>query len=415
MFGWEFPPFNSGGLGTACYGLTRSLAKRGVEVLFVLPRELNVKSDFVKFKFADSKKYKKMMSSKIKYFRKNVMIRPYMTDALYRQYVDNASTILLKENFPYASNLYLEVLRYGAMAKTLAKEENFDVIHAHDWLSFPAGVEAKNVSKKSLVAHVHATEFDRAGNGRVNKEVYKIEKEGMKRADKVVAVSNYTKKTIVDNYEIRPSKVEVVHNGIDPDYFGKSSSRFSNNFQSLKKAGNKIVLSLGRITMQKGIDYFIRAARIVLEHNPKVIFLVAGSGDMEQKIINMVAELGISDKVFFTGFLRGEEQRAVYKAADLFVVPSVSEPFGLTVLESMVSGTPVIVSKQSGVSEVVRNALKVDFWDVDEMANQILCILKYGSLEKCLVAEGSQEVKKISWKEAADKCLNIYQNLIYQN
>ena len=308
----------------------------------------------------------------------------------------------------YGGNLIDEVRRYGAYAGELAKRRSFDIIHAHDWLSFPAGLAAKRVSGKPLVVHVHATEFDRTGGTGVNQEVYKIEREGMHLADAIVAVSQWTKNLIVKHYGVAPEKVTVVHNGIDAGDYRPLPDRLA----ALKRAGEKIVLFVGRITLQKGPDYFIRAARRVLELEPKTYFIVAGSGDMEGQTLREAAALGIADRVIFTGFVRGQELDALYQSADLYVLPSVSEPFGITPLESLVNGTPVIVSYQSGVAEVLRHALKVDFWDTEELANQIIAVLRHPALYQTLKQYGGEEVKKVTWTAAAAKCLDLYHRLL---
>lgn len=395
MFGWEFPPFNSGGLGVACEGLAKALAFLGVKVIFVLPKKLNCYHPNFKIIFADD-------SIKIKAV--NSLLKPYSTSQSYKEIAQKIGL-----NSIYEADLFNEVLRYGKMAERIAKSEDFDVIHAHDWLSFPAGIVAKNISGKPLVVHIHATEFDRAGND-PNPFVYSVEKIGMEKADAVIAISNYTKNTIVENYGIDSKKIKVVYNAINPNYFDQTLSG-PNQLLSLKKAGKKIVLFVGRITLQKGPDYFLRAAQKVLQFNKNVIFVVAGSGDMEHQIIEMAANMGIADKFLFAGFLKGDDLKQAYMAADLFVLPSVSEPFGLVALESLMLKTPILISKQSGVAEVIQNALKVDFWDTDEIANKILACLNYQGLGATLQEESFKEMDKLSWEKSAQKCLDIYQTL----
>lgn len=410
MFGWEFPPHNSGGLGVACYGLTRSLAKLGAKITFVLPKNIGICSELMNIKYADTARYN--LRQAIKFKELNVFLYPYITEEVFKDKKSWQKVMKELQSAPYANNIYEETLRYAAMSHDIAANEDYDIIHAHDWLSFPAGIEAKRVSGKQLVAHVHATEFDRSGGQGANPKVYEIEKCGFEKADKIVTVSNLVKRTVKDRYAIDPEKIEVIHNGIDEDYF--SADKVSiNRLQSLKRSGHKIVLSLGRITIQKGLDYFIEAAKKVLEHEKKVFFLFVGAGDMQEQIMHRAAELRISDKIFFAGWLKGEELTQAYQASDLFVMPSVSEPFGLTPLESMLNNTPVIVSKQSGVSEVSDNMLKVDFWDVDELANKMVAVLRHDSLYKHLQFNGREEVKKLSWIGPAQKCLNLYNNLLY--
>ncbi len=393
MFGWELPPYNSGGLGTACLGLTKAMATQNVEVTFVVPYKVDVHLPHMKVIFAG-------MPVKIKGVKS--LLYPYVTKEGYY-------SALSREKSPfYGCDLMAEVRRYSMLAAEIALSEDFDVIHAHDWLSFGAGIEAKKVSGKPLVVHVHATEFDRSCD-HINQEIYNLEKQGMEAADKIIAVSQFTKSTIVNHYGISPDKIEVVWNGINADEFRHEDGE--NAVSVLKKGGYKIVLFVGRITMQKGPDYFLLAAKKVLQFNPKVYFVIVGSGDMEQQIMQQAAFLGISDKVVFPGFLRGEELNQVYRAADLFVLPSVSEPFGITPLESIVNGTPALVSYQSGVAEALKHALKVDFWDTDEMANKILAVLDNPSLIQTLQNNGHEEIKNFTWHSAASKCLNIYQRL----
>ncbi len=397
MFGWEFPPFNSGGLGVACEGLAKALAFLGANIIFVLPKKLNCSHKNFKIIFADE------TSIEVKAI--NSLIKPYVTSQTYKQ---TAQEIGL--NDIYETDLFKEVLRYGKLAKKIAQRENFDIIHAHDWLSFPAGIMAKNISGKPLVVQVHATEYDRAGDN-PNPFVYAIEKIGMEKADAIIAISNFTKNKIIENYGIEPSKIKVVYNAINPDYFDQTLSGPNELFE-LKKAGKKIVLFVGRITLQKGPDYFLKAAQKVLQFNKNVVFVMAGSGDMEKQIIEMAANMGIADKFLFAGFLKGEDLKKAYIAADLFVLPSVSEPFGLVALESLMLKTPILVSKQTGVGEVIQNVLKTDFWDIDDMADKILACLTYQGLGVTLQEESFKEMDKLSWEKSAQKCLDIYNELV---
>ncbi len=389
MFGWELPPFNSGGLGVACYGLSKALSKN-VDITFVLPRTAEVDAKFLKLLFANNIKITTIDSP----------LHPYITPEGYK--------ILTEDVTLYGSNLFEEVQRYAKEARKIAMEEEFDIIHAHDWLSFPAGIVAKEVSGKPLVVQLHSTEFDRCGGLNLNKNVYDIEKKGMEYADKVIGVSNLTKMIIQEHYGIPESKVFTVHNRINAEEYNQD---VEDKIFQIKKDGKKIVLFAGRITLQKGPDYFIQAARKVLDFDNNVLFVMAGSGDMEYMMMQEAAQLGISDKFIFTGFLRGKELTHIFKMADLFVMPSVSEPFGIAALESIIHGTPVIVSKQSGVSEVVQNALKVDFWDIDEMANKIISVLRHDSLQNTLSENGENEVRVFSWDTAASECLNIYRQV----
>ncbi|MEK7460299.1 MAG: glycosyltransferase family 4 protein [Patescibacteria group bacterium] len=394
MFGWEFPPHNSGGLGTACFGLTRALAARKIDVLFVLPKRVGVGASFMNILFADD--------GKVRFTEIETTLRPYVTSESYVRLRDNIVSDI------YGNTLMQEVRRYAMRAREVAKNEHFDIIHAHDWLSFLAGIEAKKVSGKPLILHVHATEFDRTGEQGVNQEIYDIERMSLEQADGIIAVSNLTKERLVKNYGIPREKIRVVHNGIDECDYLVTPDRLS----ELKRAGQKVVLFLGRITIQKGPEYFIRAAKRALEYDPNILFIVAGSGDMERQMILEAANSGISCQVLFAGFLRGEELTAMYRSADLFVMPSVSEPFGLTTLESIIAGTPVLISKQSGVSEVLVHALKTDFWDTDDMANKILSVVSHRSLKDTLWGNSREELKKISWDVASKKCVDYYEDIL---
>ncbi len=391
MFGWEFPPYNSGGLGVACLGLTKALSELGIRVLFVMPKKLDVKTPWARMIFANIDTDVRAVNSNLK---------AYTTNGSYA-----GGTI-------YGHDLLSEVRRYAALGGEIAREEHFDVIYAHDWLSFGAGLEAKRTTGKPLIVHVHATEFDRCGGPLgVNPDVYEMEKEGMEGADCVIAVSELTKNIIVKEYGISGDKVRVVYNGID-ETTTPSTGRSLPRLRAVKASGYRLVLFIGRVTLQKGPDYFLRAAKRVLERNPHVLFIISGSGDMENQVMHLAAELGIAGHVFFTGFLQGAERHEIYAAADLFVMPSVSEPFGITALEAMKLGTPVLISKQSGVAEVVRHALKVDFWDVDEMANKILSVVGYPGLRQALAENAAQEAERLTWSDAARKVNGIVHELV---
>lgn len=398
MFGWEFPPHNSGGLGVACYGLSRALHSEGAEVTFVLPRRLNASLPGVKFVFAD----------------RMTPIDSRVVEKLYSGYATPESVQELVTSFmpnvPVAWSLFDEVIRYAMLARMVAHSEQFDVIHAHDWLSFLAGIEAKRVSGKPFIAHVHATEYDRTG-GAMNDAVYQVERRGMEMADHVVAVSGYTKRVIMERYGISGDKISVVHNGIDNDDPAVSDAGVFEQLRARKKSGGKTVLFVGRLTLQKGPDYFLSAAKRALSVDPTLTFVISGSGDMENRLMQDAAYMGIADRVFFVGFLRGAELAAMYRMADLVVMPSVSEPFGIVPLESLLNGTPVLISKQSGVSEVVSHALKVDFWDTEAMAERMLMCTKHASLHTTLAENGKREAAGARWQRAAEKCILIYNRL----
>ena len=408
MFGWEFPPFNSGGLGTACYGLTKGLNNHNKKVTFVLPKaDDSLNAEFVKIVSAEDeiKTIKGMKKMTIK-----SLLQGYITKEEYKERVKEFSKKIklkrqAKNNDIYGKNLFEEVWLYGQRAGEVAENEEFDIIHAHDWMTYEAGINAKKVSGKPLVIHVHATEFDRTGDN-PNQCVYDIERKGMHEEDSIIAVSKLTKEKIVKHYGVPKNKVNVVHNAVEfnDNKFNQGSLKINDK--------EKVVLFLGRITIQKGPDYFLYAAKKALEVNPDIKFIVAGSGDMEQFMIEKTAELDIADKVLFTWFLRGKEIDKAYQMEDLEVMTSVSEPFGITTLEAMRNNTPVLISKQSGVSEVLNNCLKVDFWDINQMVNKIIWVVKYQEISQSLKEHGNKEIKKFNWDIPAKKCIEVYKKTL---
>lgn len=419
MFGWEFPPYISGGLGTACLGLTKGLAQLGTDILFVLPR-LDSDEEAKHLTLTGANQVRaKVGISEILELRERVKVlevlsplRPYLTEKEYRRVLERnelltTETILgeLDNDFSggYGDNLMAEIVRYSVVGAHIALSDNFDVIHAHDWMTAPAGIEAKRVSGKPLVIHAHALEFDRSGE-HVNQQVYDIERAGFEAADRIVAVSHYTKDTIVKRYSIDPAKISVVHNAV-------SKERRFGQMQLEKPFKEKLVLFLGRITFQKGPDYFVEAAAKVLKENPDVRFAMAGTGDMFTRMVERMAELRIADKFHFLGFVRGADVEHIYAMSDLYIMPSVSEPFGITPLEAMVYNVPSIVSKQSGVAEILDHAVKIDFWDVDALASEILDILNNEDRARTLIEQGMETLKKVKWEIAAEHVLNIYNEL----
>ena len=451
MLGWEFPPHISGGLGTACYGLTKGLRRLDAEVLFVLPRAVR----------ADERSHVELISAPRAVAAAggarlagaspvggassavandegfvlegvDVALHPYQRPETFFELVsDDGAQVLAnatqtegavpesrvqdgRQAKPvppavradhYTGDLFSEVQRYTQLVQRIALRETFDVIHAHDWMTFPAGLAAAATSGKPVVVHVHSTEFDRAGE-RVNRRIYEIERMGVQEADAVVAVSFLTRNILTSRYGVDADRVTVVYNAIDDN--GPSGTA------EVPDIGRdeKLVLFLGRITWQKGPEYFIAAAKKVIEHMSNVRFIVAGSGDMNRRMIELAAEMGIGDKVLFTGFLRGADVARVFKMADLYVMPSVSEPFGIAPLEAMSHDVPVIISKQSGVSEVLQHVLKVDFWDVNEMANKIIAVLRHPPLQTTLREHGSLEIKRLRWVDSARKCLDVYEHVM---
>lgn len=379
----------------ACLGFTRELARQGVEVLFVLPRSQNITGP-AHFLFADIDKH-------IAVREIESPLVPYASSGTSFAYYDAVSKQKL-----FSRSLIEEVHRYAHQASLIAERENFDVIHAHDWTSYLAGLAAKTVSGKPLIVHVHATSFDQAASDYVDPEIFAIETRAFGEADKVVTVSQYTKDMIVRKHGVNPDKVEVVHNGCDTF----EPQRHMPALADMKAQGKKIVMYHGRITVQKGVDHFVNAARRVVDVYPDAVFVISGSGDMERQIMHQVGAMGLSRHVIFAGALWDEERDRMYQSADLVVMPSVSEPFGLVPLEAVQHGTASLVSKQSGVTEVVTHVLKVDFWDVEEMANKIVAALRYGVLNDQLVREGKKEIKRLDWSVAAGKVRGVYEKLM---
>ncbi len=396
MFGWEFPPFNSGGLGVACEGLSKALVSSGVDLTFVLPFKIPISAPWCKFVFANESTD----------FMNEIQIR-----SLFAGYASHTNSKEVKKYGLPASisgDLMERVMSYALAAPAIARKHKHSVIHAHDWLTYPAGIAAKEISGKPFVAHIHATEFDRSGSDKINADIYNIELEGFRQADVIVAVSERTKNKVVNKYGISAQKVKVVYNGVE---FNNNSAMIEHNLDKLKQNGSQIVLFVGRITLQKGPDYFVSMAEKVLAYEPNTFFVVSGSGDMEGEMIRMVTSRGLSARFIFCGFLRGEELARVYKAADMFVMPSVSEPFGLVPLEAMISQVPVLVSKESGVSEILSTALKSHFWDVDDMADKVISVLRHKKFKNHLSENGREEVKAIHWKKAAESLISVYNSL----
>ncbi len=424
MFGWEFPPHIAGGLGTACEGIVKGLAHNGVEVLFVMPsasgdedqscaRILSA-SDVPVRNVSDSVEE---FLDKVKFVSVNSGIVPYVDPEEYYNAIEKMKRERLTEtevgfgqkfkfSGKYGANLMEEVSRYAQVGGTIAMEHagEFDVIHAHDWLTYLAGIAAKELSGKPLVVHVHATSFDRGTDDMVDSRVYAIEKKGMEVADRVVTVSDLTRNIVINKYGIDPDKVVTVHNAVD--FSGRDSVKVERGVR------DKVVTFLGRITFQKGPEYFIEAAAKVLKRTSNVRFVMAGSGDMMNRAIRQVARLGISDRFHFTGFLRGQEVQKMFALSDVYIMPSVSEPFGISPLEAMRSNVPAIISHQSGAAEVLRYALKVDFWDVDAMADDIYALLQYPVLADFATKQGYDEVNELKWNGATAKLKKVYESVV---
>ncbi|MFG0331248.1 MAG: glycosyltransferase [Phycisphaerales bacterium] len=463
MLGWEFPPFIAGGLGTACYGLTKALDRLGHEITFVLPKAVDRShSSHVELLSPEALDERATHEGAVvsssggvrRDRRSREVVESYQVDefehvtfqavpsgtGLSSPYGDAApltpeeieelrlrqreeerrkteveEALIETADRPtpgflglgrptmggdYAGDMLTDIRRYAALCLELTRSMKFDVIHAHDWMTYPAGMAIARATGVPLVAHIHSTEFDRSGES-VNSQIYEIERRGLHSALRVISVSFWTKKIVCRRYGVDPSRVHVVWNGVD-------LPSGANGLEPIAST-DKIVLFLGRITMQKGPEYFVAAAKRVLEKISNVKFIVAGSGDMATRIIELAAKMGIGHKVLFTGFLRGKDVERVYQMADCYVMPSVSEPFGIAPLEAMSHDVPVIISKQSGVSEVLTHALKVDFWDVDEMANKIIAVLRHPPLSQTLRYHGQFEIRRLTWEGAAEGCVRVYE------
>jgi glycosyltransferase involved in cell wall biosynthesis len=390
MLGWELPPHNSGGLGTACYQLCKALAKKDLDIEFILPYQADHGINFMNITAAHPQGVSEVIRSGIAY------------DS-YKYIMDDGSVEWV--------GIYEQQRLYEEAVANIVSEKEFDIVHAHDWLTFKAALRVKRIKNCPIILHVHSIESDRAGNNPGNPLVREIEELALHMADRVIAVSRHTKNAIVKEYGVPADKIEVVHNSIEP---GDLSPLDDNNayqyLTMMKSLGYRVVVNIGRLTIQKGLPNLLLAAKTVIEHAPRTLFLIVGSGEQYYELIEQAAGLGIGDKVLFTDFQRGKTWRDAYAIGDLFVMPSVSEPFGLTPLEAIGYGTPALVSKQSGVSEVLRNCLKVDFWDVNEMANQIAAVVQNDSLRDELLANSLQEYNQLSWDMASDKVEGLYRS-----
>ena len=414
MFGWEFPPHILGGLGTASYGLTKGMAQNGdMDITFVIPKPWGDEpKDFAKIIGANCTPvaWRDVNWDYVESRIGNVMnpqtyydLRDHIYSDFNYMHTNDLGCIEFSGRYP--ENLLEEINNYSIVAGVIARTVNCDIIHSHDWLTYPAGIHAKQVTGKPLVIHVHATDFDRS-RGNVNPTVFNIERDGMMHADHIITVSNLTRQTVIDKYGIPAYKVTTVHNAVEP------LNDELLNLQAPPGKTSKVVTFLGRITMQKGPEYFVEAAAQVLSKVNNVQFVMAGSGDMMEKMIRLVARRGISDRFHFTGFLKGKQVYEMLKASDVYIMPSVSEPFGISPLEAMQMGVPSIISKQSGCAEILENVIKVDYWDTNAIADAIYSIIKYPAMFKQLQEQGLEEVNQIVWKKAGAKVIDIYHSLI---
>ena len=424
MFGWEFPPHIAGGLGTACEGIVKGLAHNGVETLFVMPsasgdedqsattiiNASDVAVDTVSNsvdEFLDRVKFIHIGSNMVPYVNPDEF-ESLVEEERRRQVSDFSVQYGQKYKFSgkYGANLMEEVARYAMVGGTIAMQhkDEFDLIHAHDWLTYLAGIAAKELTGKPLVVHVHATSYDRGDEKHIDTRVLDIETRGMLAADRVVTVSDLTRNIVINRYGIDPAKVVTVHNAVD--FSGRE------NIEVERGVKDKVVTFLGRITFQKGPEYFIEAAAKVLKRTKGVRFVMAGSGDMMNRAIRQVARLGISDRFHFTGVLRGTDVQKMFALSDVYIMPSVSEPFGISPLEAMRTNVPSVISKQSGAAEVLKYAFKVDFWDVDALADDIYALLQYPALSKFAADKGYDEVNALKWNNATAKLKTVYESII---
>ena len=433
-FGWEFPPHISGGLGTACHGLTKALLSQGTQILFVVPRSYGDEDiDLInasEFELSEESRSSAsvLLSAEVGREKMRIIplvsgIRPYtFTDELSGPAIgewgyagphtegevqglrfEGASKTKYEFSGSYGPLLLQEVARYAEIGGTIAGTNDFDLIHAHDWLTYPAGIAAKKISGKPLVIHIHATEYDRAREDALDSRILQIEKDGIREADRIVAVSQWTKEILVDRYGADAGKITVIHNAALPQ------KRLP--FEKPARPGRNVVTFLGRITHQKGPEYFVAAARLVLKKLPDTHFIMGGAGDLLPAILNHVAALRLSSRFHYTGFLKGTQVDQIWSISDAYVMPSVSEPFGIAPLEAIQAGVPVIISNQSGVSEVIPDAIKVNFWDVEALASAICSVLKHKSLRATLKAESRKTIKKITWTRAAMSLNQLYHEL----
>ena len=414
MFGWEFPPHILGGLGTASYGLTQGMWQCGnMDITFVIPKPWGdedrsfahiVGASQVPVAWRDvSREYVEQRIGKVMSPDLYFALRDYIYADFNYMRTNDLGCIEFSGRYP--DNLLEEINNYSIMAGVVARTIECDIIHAHDWLCYPAGIHAKQVSGKPLVIHVHATDYDRS-RGNVNPTVFGIENDGMTHADHIITVSNLTRQTVIDHYGIDPSKVTTVHNAVVP--LDAELLAIPNPRQTKEK----VVTFLGRITMQKGPEYFVEAAAKVLRNCSKVRFVMAGSGDMMDKMIMLAAERGIADRFHFPGFQKGKQVYEMLKASDVYIMPSVSEPFGISPLEAMQMGVPSIISKQSGCAEILTNVIKTDYWDIDAMADAIHSIISYPAMYKQLREDGLAEVARITWDKAGQKVIDIYNKVL---
>lgn len=397
MLGWELPPHHTGGMGIVCYQMCQQLARSGAEIEFVLPYTADFSNiDFMKINPAVPADVSEVISGPV----------GSTYDSQYFEYVMEDGTTKGTAMSEHQAN-------YADYVSKLALMTDYDVIHAHDWLTFRAALAAKQVSGKPLFVHIHSTEYDRAGGKSGNPLVEEIEYVGLNLADRIFAVSQATKDTIIKHYHIAADKIEVVHNAMEFKAEELYEDTTDNSFKylcTMQQAGYKVLVSAGRLTIQKGLMHLLQAFRRVVDERPKSLLLVVGSGDQYEELIEAAASMGLSGNVIFTGYLNGtgKQWRDAFRAGDLFIMPSVSEPFGITPFEALAQGTPVLISNQVGSSEILHHVLKVDYWDTDEMANQILALFNHSELATTLAENGRAEMMNQSWEKSVSNILRHY-------
>lgn len=396
MFGWEYPPHHSGGLGVACQGLVKGLLQNGVKVTLVLPHP-HGQDDGAHMRFPTEDTIETIMVPSL--------LQPYETVEQYAQRLQ-ISSVPREANALYGENMGQAVESFSAMAVSMTKDVTPDVVHAHDWMTYEAGRRAARHHKVPFVAHIHATELDRT-NFSPNEWIAERERRGLLAADRIIAVSQYTKNLIVQHYGIDPAKVSVVYNGHNLEHIGTSHSNLTIQHGTKK---NPLVLFLGRMTIQKNPWQFLQVARRISDVMPQAQFVMAGDGEMLTEMVELACDLGISEKVIFTGKVRGKEIEKLYRNASCFVMPSLSEPFGLVALEAIAHGAPVVVTRQSGVAEVLDHAFKVDFWDTEKMADVILTILREEPLADQLKTEAPRVLQKLTWRNQSALVQSIYRD-----
>ena len=397
MLGWELPPHNSGGLGVACLNMARALSRQGAGIDFVVPYAAE--------------------HSDINFMN---IVSATNIDPIYRFGGGSYESLkILEKIIPIETNKLVSIRdiqkTYCDFIRKHLMEFKPDIVHAHDWLTYEAGMLAKKNYGIPLIAHVHATEFDRAGMHTGNPLIHEIERDGLMLADRIIAVSETTKRIVHEKYHIPLSKIDVIYNSLDENY-EKNDYKLDKNIykyiSSLKQNGWTIVSTVGRFTIQKGLNNLMHAAALAISKNPKIMFIFAGDGEERNELIASAAELGISKNIIFTGFIRGKKLRDIYAISDIFVMSSISEPFGLTALEAAHHGDALILTKQSGVSEIIWSAMTYDFWDEKKLADEIVSIAENPALKKELQENVKNEYHKISWNEVAKKCLKTYNKTI---